>query len=91
MTTSQSPLSRLKSQADTIAQMVKAWQRGEKIADARFAEKMEAARHKPSVKFGIVMDDKVVTIELDQATLAETSEVALAALILKHMRGQRDN
>ncbi len=57
MTTSHSPLSQLKAQADKIAATLKAAERGEQI-DVRFAEKIEAARSKDSFKVGIVMDSK---------------------------------
>ena len=89
MTTSRSPLSALKSQADKIAATLKAFERGEKI-DVRFAEKIEAARGKESFKVGIIMDDKVITIDMPWATMRGTSEVGLAEYILKQMRGARD-
>jgi hypothetical protein len=89
MTTSHSPLSVLKAQADKIAAMLKAVDRGEKI-DMRFAQKIEAARGKESIKFGVVMDDKVVIVDVPWATLRETSEVGLAEYILKLMRGALD-
>lgn len=89
MTTSQSPLRALKAQADNIAKMLKAFERGEKI-DVQFAEKIEAARGKPSVTFGVVMDDKVIKIEMSWSTMRETSEVGLAEYILKQMRGSRE-
>lgn len=74
MTNSHSPLRALKAQADKIAAMLKAVDRGEKV-DVRFAEKIEAARDKESIKFGVVMDDKIVTVDMPWATLRETSEV----------------
>ena len=89
MTTSQSPLRVLKAQADKIAAMIKSAERGEKI-DIMFAEKIEAARGKPSLKFGIVMDDKLVSIDMPWATIKSSSEVGLAEYILKQMRGSRD-
>ena len=89
MTTSHSPLRVLKAQADKIAAMLKAVDRGEKI-DVRLAEKIEAACGKENIKFGVVMDDKVVTVDMPWAILRETSEVGLAEYILKQMRGARD-
>jgi len=85
MTTSFSPLPVLRRQADTIAGMLKAFERGDKI-DVHFAAKLEAARGNESFKFGIVMDDKVVTVEMTWAALREYSQVALAEFILKQMR-----
>lgn len=89
MTTAHSPLRILKAQADKIAATLKAAERGEKI-DVRFAEKIEAARSKPSFKAGIVMDDKVITIEMPWETIRGTSEVGLAEYILNQMREARD-
>ena len=89
MTTSHSPLSQLKAQADKIAATLKAAERGEQI-DVRFAEKIKAARSKDSFKVGIVMDDKVITIEIPWATIRGTNEVGLAEYILNQMREARD-
>lgn len=89
MTTSQSPLRVLKAQADKCASMLKAAERGEKI-DVRFGEKIAAARSNPSFKFGIAMDDKVITIDMPWTLINSTSEVGLSEYILKQMRGNRD-
>lgn len=89
MTTSQSPIAALRKQAEGIAARLKAAERGEKI-DVRFAEKIEAARGKESFKVGIVMDDKVITIEMPWATIRESSELGLSEYIIKQMRGARD-
>lgn len=88
MTTAHSPLRVLKAQADKIAATLKAAERGETI-DARFAEKIAAARGKDIFKVGIVMDDKVITIEMPWATISATSEVGLAEYILNQMREAR--
>lgn len=89
MTTSHSSLSRLKGQADKIAQMIKASERGEKI-DVRFAEKIREARTKEVFVVGIAMDDKFLKIDIPWVTIRQTSEVALAAYILKQMKGSRE-
>ena len=89
MTTSRSTLRALKAQADKIAATIKAAERGEKV-DVRFAEKIVAARSKESFKTGIVMDDKIITIEMTWATIRSSSEAALSEYILKQMRGARD-
>lgn len=89
MTTKNSPLRILKSQADRIAQAVKAAERGEQI-DIQFAEKIKAARTRESFKIGIVMDDKLISIDMTWAKIRETSEVGLAEYILKQMRESRD-
>lgn len=89
MTTAHSPLSALKAQADKIAATLKAAERGEKI-DVRFAEKIEAARGNESFKVGIVMDDKVIIVEMAWETISASSEVGLSEYILKQMRESRE-
>lgn len=86
MTTARSPLSQLKAQADKIAAMLKAAERGEKI-DVRFAEKIAAARATDSFTVGVVMDDKFLKIKIPWTVIWETSEVGLAEWILDQMRG----
>ena len=89
MTTKHSPLRTLKAQANKIAATLKAAERGEEI-DVRFAERIEAARGQKTFKVGIVMDDKIITINMPWATINSTSETGLAEYILKHMREARD-
>ena len=89
MTNSHSPLRILKAQADKIAQKIKAAERGELSADDPYG-KIAAALDKPSVKFGVVMDDKVITLEMDWNTIKGSGEVALSEMILRHMRGARE-
>jgi methyl coenzyme M reductase gamma subunit len=85
MTTKHSPLSALKKQADQIAGLLKAAERGDKI-DVRFADKITAARAKPSFKAGIAMDDKFLTIELPWTLIRDTEEAALSEYIVNQMR-----
>lgn len=89
MTTKHSPLRQLRAQADKIAAMLKAAERGEKI-DVRFAQKIDEARAKPAFKAGIVMDDKVLTIEMPWTLIRDTSEAALAQYIVDQMREASD-
>lgn len=89
MTTSRSSLRVLKAQADKIAKTVKAISRGESPVEDR-GGKLAAARSRDSVKFGVVMDDKLLMIDMRWATIEETSEVGIAEYILKHMRESRD-
>lgn len=89
MTTKHSPLSALKAQADQIAATLKRAERGEKI-DVRFAEKIAAARSKPSFKVGILMDDKAITIEMPWETIRNTTEQGLSEYIVNQMRETRD-
>lgn len=89
MTTKHSPLSVLKGQADKIAATIKAAERGEKI-DVQFAEKLAAARNQPSVKVGVVMDDKIIILDMPWFTIRNSSEGGLAEYILDKMREARD-
>jgi hypothetical protein len=89
MTTKHSPLSQLTAQADKIASTLKAAERGDKI-DVRFAAKIADARTKDSFKVGIVMDDKIITLELPWTTVRGTTEAGLAEYILMQMREARD-
>jgi hypothetical protein len=90
MTTSQSPLRVLKDQSDRIAKMLKSTERGEPVADDR-GGKIAASLAKGDVKFGVVMDDKILTIEMQWSAIRDMSEVALSEWILKYMRGKRDD
>lgn len=89
MTTARSPLRVLKAQSDMIAKTVKAVERGENPIEDR-GGKIAAARNRESVKFGVVMDDKVFMIDMPWMTIRQTSEAGLAEYILKQMREARD-
>lgn len=84
MTTKHSPLRQLQAQADKIAATLKAAERGE-VAMKPAVEK------KDSVKFGVVMDDKIITLEMPWETVRATSEAGLSAYVLRLMREQRDS
>jgi hypothetical protein len=90
MTTKHSPLRVLKAQADKCAAMLKAFERGEPV-EPRFAAQIAAARGRETFKFGIVMDDKIITVDMPWATIDSTGEVGLSEYILKLMREQRDH
>jgi hypothetical protein len=89
MTTKNSPIAALKAQADKIAATLKAAERGDRI-DVRFAEKIAAARAHPSFKVAIVMDDKVITMELPWSVIREYSEAALSEYVVNQMREAND-
>jgi hypothetical protein len=86
MTTSKSPLSKLKAQADKIAKTMKAVERGERVA-ADPAGKIAAALARGMVKFGILMDDKIITVEMPTAVIRESSEAAISEWVINYMRG----
>lgn len=68
--------------------MLKAAERGEKI-DVRFAAKISEARGRDSFKFGIVMDDKVITVDMPWETIRATGEAGLSEYIIKQMKNSR--
>ena len=87
MTTSLSPFRVLKAQATKIAQTLKGIERGE-LVGAEY-EGLALALQAGQIKFGVVMDDKLITIEMTTAQIREVSQNALVEMILKHMRGHR--
>lgn len=89
MTTSQSPLRVLKAQADKIATTVKAIERGEEVVGDHLGKIVES-KARGIFKFAVVMDDKIVTLEMAWATIAASSEVGLSEYVLKLMRGTRE-
>lgn len=89
MTTARSPLRVLKAQADNMAVLLKAAERGEKIAND-IGGKIAAARQRNAVKFAVVMDDKVLSIDMTWAAIRDTSEAGISEFILKQMRESRD-
>lgn len=89
MTTKHSPLRMLRAQADKIAATLKRAERGEKIG-VQFAEKIDAARNTESFKIAIVMDDKVITVDMPWSTIRATSEAGISEYIVKQMREARD-
>jgi hypothetical protein len=85
VTTSQSPLRVLKAQADIVARSMKAAERGEIVVGYD-----PDARKRDSVKVCVVMDDKVLTIEMTWAQIKATSEAGISEYVLRQMRGARD-
>lgn len=85
MTTKDSPRRLIKMQADKIAGMLKAAERGDPL-DARFAEKIAEARARRVFKVAIVMDDKVLSIAIPWETVKNTSEAALSEFIVREMQ-----
>lgn len=94
MTTARSPLRVLKAQADRIAAGLKALERGELPAGVANIgadpAKLAASRQRPTITFGLFMDDKTLKIEMAWSKIAETSEAGLSAFLLKQMRDERD-
>ena len=89
MTTSDSPRWRLKQQANKIAAALKAAERGEKIA-VDPAGKIAASSLRESVVFGVVMDDKIIKVEMPWVLIRETSEAGISEWIIQYMRGKQN-
>lgn len=85
MTTRNSPLWRLRQQADNMAKMLKAAERGEKVANDP-AGKIAAALKRGEITFGIAMDDKIIKVTMPFATIRDTDEAGISEWILAQMR-----
>ena len=72
MSTSESPIEKLSTEARTIARKsATRWPEG-----------------RAALKFGIVQDDKIITVTITTAKIIATSEEALMQWILAYMRGE---
>lgn len=85
MTTKNSSVRRLRAQADRIAAMLKTAERGGPVANDP-AGKIAKSLALGVVKFGIAMDDKVITIEMPWPTIRAMDEAAISEWILAHMQ-----
>lgn len=91
MTTSHSPISKIKAQADKIARVLAMMERGEPVPAALDpGGKVAAARGRDAITVGIVMDDKLIKVTITWATIKECGEVGLSAWIVRQMRDERD-
>jgi len=89
MSTKNSPLRVIRTEAASIAYNLKALERGER-PNNYMAEKLEAARSKPVIKIGLIMDDKVITIEISWDKIRGTSEAAMTEYIMGLMLETRN-
>lgn len=89
MTTSRSPLRAIKQQADRVARVLKAADRGEYAGVD--GEKMRASEARGFVRFALVMDDKTLVVEMAWAAIREASESAISAYLVKCMKEQREH
>lgn len=85
MTTKNSPVARLRAQAQKIAKTLKDAERGKSGASDP-GGKLAASLAKGEVTVGVVMDDKVIQITMPWATVRQTDEAALVEFILVQMR-----
>ena len=84
MTTAHSPPPVLRAQAEKIARLLKAAERGAALgADA--AGKLAKARTTETVTFAVVMDDKLLKITMPWATIRQNSEAELIQFVLAEM------
>lgn len=88
MTTARSPYNELKVQADRMARTLKMAARGERIADD-VGGKIAAAREREVVRFAIVMDDKIISMQMRWAFIQEVSEAGISEYIVSHMQGRQ--
>lgn len=91
MTTKDSPVAKLKTQADRMAAILKKAERGEPLGVSDPAGKIAASRARDAVKFAVAMDDKVITIEMPWAKIRETSASGISAWIVTHMQELQSN
>jgi hypothetical protein len=87
MSTSQSPDHILRAQAHRIADSLKRAERGEKVANDP-AGRIAASRAKGVIDFAIVMDDKIVKIEVPWATIEALTMPLLCDFIYDQMKGE---
>lgn len=88
MSTGNSPLSKLKREAENMARILKMADRGERIAKDPLG-KIAASKASGVFAIGLMIDDKVVRVDIPWRTIHSFSEVALAEWILKLMRNKQ--
>ena len=90
MTTARSPQPRLEAQAKEIAVKLKAMERGDETGVQDRRGKIAAARARGVVTFAVVMDDKILRIEMPFETIRATDEAGIAEWIVRKMREEHD-
>lgn len=75
MTTKDSPIATLKAQADIVAKKLKS---------------MTQPPGREFIKFAVVMDDKLFTVEMPWQAIHESDEGGIAEFILNEMRERRE-
>lgn len=81
MSTSNSPIEKLRTEARRMAVVMK----------DRNHPKVQQARKKDKFKTGIVMDDKIITLELSWIYIDGISEDDLVDYIVRLMKGEKPN
>ena len=90
MSTARSPYRKLKAEADRIAAQLKAIERSDALGVPDPAGKVAAARQRGAINCAVVMDDKILKIEMPWSMIKDSSEAGISEFILKHMREARD-
>jgi predicted hotdog family 3-hydroxylacyl-ACP dehydratase len=85
MTTKNSPVAKLRFQADIIAKALKLAEAGDTSIGGH-AGQLAAARGKDAVTFGVIMDDKALKITMPWTQIRETTEAGIAEFIMRQMR-----
>lgn len=88
MTTSRSPISKLKAQSDNIARILKAVERGEDVIEDK-GGKIAASRQRGVTQFAVVQDDKIITVTMAWDQIKSSTEAEISAMILREMRGEK--
>lgn len=91
MTTKNSPIAELRNIANNIAVMMKKAERREYPKTPNVEKLIHAREHNPGMNSGIVMDDKVITIEIPWPMIAAYSEHELTEYIITLMREEKAN
>jgi len=84
VTTAKSPTHELRAQAHKIADVLKRAAGGEKIANDPLG-KIEASKARGFIDFAIVMDDKILKIEIPWQTINELALPLLCDFIFDQM------
>lgn len=85
MTTKDSPVDKIKAQADKIALLLKNIERGIPIL-GHDAKKIEEAKKREFFKFAIIMDDKTISIEIPWVVIRANNENQLSEWIMYFMQ-----
>lgn len=84
MSTKNSPPHKLRAEANKIAKILTDAARG-KFVNSQMRREYEAAKAKGTFRAGIVMDDKIITIDIPTADLPNYTRKGLAEYIFNQM------
>lgn len=87
MTTSSSPIQKIKAEATKIAQTLKQAERGQ-YPNQTFRQRIEESKLRGIFVVGIAMDDKIIKVEIPWDTIKATPEKELTTYIVDLMQGK---